>query len=117
MTVAGRRILGIDPGERRVGLAISDRAVEQDDPLRAGILHQLVMTARRRREFPEAESLQREALAVQRSSLGTDHQAVAYGLFSLGHLLVDSRGDLEEAEAHYMRNTWGSDSRKTAVEE
>jgi serine/threonine-protein kinase len=85
----------------RVGLAISDRAVEPDDPLRAGILHQLVMTARRRREFPEAESLQREALAVQRSSLGADHPAVAYGLFFLGDLLFDSRGDLEEAEAHY----------------
>jgi len=85
----------------RVALAISDRAVDQDDPLRVSILHQLVMTARRREEFTEAEQLQLEAMAILRRNLGAEHPELAYELFFFGDLLWDGLGELERAEEHY----------------
>src|ERR1044071_9119128 len=46
----------------------------------------------------EGESLHKEALALERKYLGTDHPNIASSLFGLGQTLL-KRGKLEEAEA------------------
>jgi tetratricopeptide (TPR) repeat protein len=102
----------------RVGLAISDEALEPDDPLRVDILHQLVMTARARNEYAEAERLQLEAMAIQRRSFGADHPELAYELFFFGDLVWDGLGDHERAEEHYregiriVEQSLGSESKR-----
>jgi tetratricopeptide (TPR) repeat protein len=82
------------------------------------ILHQLVMTARGRNQFAEAERWQLEALAIQRRSLGVEHPELAYELFFFGDLLWDDLGELERAEEQYregiriVEQSLGSESKR-----
>jgi len=58
----------------------------------AGALNNLAVTLGSRQEYAEAEAMHREALAMDRKLVGTEHPKVAIGLGNLAATLTEQMG-------------------------
>lgn len=86
---------------RERALEIHRSALDADDPLLATSLMEVGRARRRLGRAAEAETAYREALDIQRRSLGANHPEVAKNMVFLADLIRDFRADTAGAEELY----------------